>query len=253
MVGAVHQQQGIAGVEEGIELLDQGGEPAHQRLGVLGQGGTVAVAGHQVLGPHARSVGRLPPEGGAIDGGRHAPPDHGVLEAGRRQDLGHLGDVAEHVGQVAHVHHAAEVAAPADAGLQVPDDGLARYQELVHQDVPRTDGDPPGGGQRPQPVGVLGTDLQVVVDHRQLPVEEEVGVRDVLLHLVEQGVDGGHQLEPEYLERARTIRGPSGCGGPRRWIAAPRSERCPGRSLPSFPFLSSTSARPDGWKGGRRA
>ncbi len=92
------------------------------------------------------------------------------------EDLRHLGHVAEHVGQVADFHHPAEIPTASDAGLEIPDDGLAGHQELVHQDVPGTDGDASCRGQGPQPFLVLRPDLEVVVDDRQLPVEQEVGV-----------------------------------------------------------------------------
>ena len=77
-------------------------------LGVVGECGTVAVAGGEVLGPHGGAVGCLPEEPGLGDRRGHAPPDHGVGEPGQPEDLGHLCDVAEHVGQVADGHGAAE-------------------------------------------------------------------------------------------------------------------------------------------------
>jgi hypothetical protein len=47
-----------------------------------------------------------------VDDRRHAPPHHGVLQPGQAQDLGHLGDVAEHVGQVADLHGPPEGRSP---------------------------------------------------------------------------------------------------------------------------------------------
>ncbi len=94
-------RRGSPGRRNAPNLLDVGLEPAYQRLGVVGEGGAVAVPGHQVLGPDPGSVGGRPTEGVAVDRRGHAPPHHGVLEPGLGQDLGHLGHVAEHVGQVA--------------------------------------------------------------------------------------------------------------------------------------------------------
>ncbi len=111
VIGAVHQQQRITRSEKRGELLGKGAEAANQRLGVLGQGGSVPVSGHQVLGPHVRAVGRMPAERGPVDLGGNPTPHDGVFESGQREDLGHLGDVTEHVGQVADLHHAAELAA----------------------------------------------------------------------------------------------------------------------------------------------
>ena len=49
----------------------------------------------------------------AVDRGRHTPPHDGVGEAELVEHLGHLGHVAEHVGQVADVHGPAEGRGPA--------------------------------------------------------------------------------------------------------------------------------------------
>ncbi len=98
VIGPVHHQQGVVRTEVPVELLDEGVQPAHQGLGVIGERGAVPVPGHQVLGPHRGAVRGLPPEGGVVHRGRDTAPHHGVLEARLRQDLGHLGDVPEHVG-----------------------------------------------------------------------------------------------------------------------------------------------------------
>ena len=54
---------------------------------------------------------------------------------GEPQHLRHLRDVTEHVGQVADLHHAAELAPARDAELQVADQRLARHHELVHEGI----------------------------------------------------------------------------------------------------------------------
>src|SRR3546814_9836829 len=59
-----------------------------------------------------RSVGRLPPEAAAVDRGGDAAPHHGVGEPEPGEDLGHLGDVAEHVRQVADGHGPAQAVGP---------------------------------------------------------------------------------------------------------------------------------------------
>ncbi len=212
VVGAVHEQHRLAVPEQRSELVDLGTEPAHQRLCVVGERRPVAVAGHEVLGSDLGSVGCLPVESGAVDRGGHSSPDDRVPEPGLREQLGHLGDVAEHVGQVADVHHPAERRAPLDARLQVADDRLPRHEELVHEDVPGSDGQPTGRGERAQSCLVAGTDLEVVVDHRHLAVEQEVAVRTVLPELVEEVVDQLDQPEPEGLERLVPLAVPVGVG-----------------------------------------
>jgi len=72
----------------------------------------------------------------AADRAGDAAPQGGVLDSGPSQDLGHLGDVAEHVGQVADRHGAAEFRPRPPAHLEVAHDGLAGAEELVEQDEP---------------------------------------------------------------------------------------------------------------------
>ena len=171
---------------------------------------------------HGRTSRRgLPHEGvlGHLRG--HAPPHDGVAEPGQAQDLGHLRDVAEHVGQVADVHDAAERRSPAEAHLEVAHDGLARGQELVHEDVPGPHAQPTGGGQRPQPPLGLGPHLEVVVDDGHLPVQHEV--RDSW----RRAREGGSGCRPAPRGpggspgRTCTIPGPSACE--ERWQSGGRS------------------------------
>ena len=146
-----------------------------------------------------RGHGRRPAGDHAVDRCRHAPPDDRIRDARATQDLWHLGDVPEHVGKVAHVHRLTEVGGAGPSHLQVPHQRLAADEELVHQDLPWTDGEPPAGDMPLQPFRLLGADLEVVVDRRQLSVEREgeVGIR--LEHL-EDAVDEVDQLHPEALE-----------------------------------------------------
>ena len=138
-----------------------------------------------------------------------------MLEPGEAQDLRHLRDVAEHVGEVADPHGgvAAQGRGAAQPVLQVADDGLARDHELVHEDHPRPDLEPAGGGQRARGGGSrLGPHLQVVVDDRGLAVEEEPGERRVGLQQLEQVVDQVHELHPVALEGGVPLPVPVGVG-----------------------------------------
>ena len=85
----------------------------------------VAVAGRKVLGTHRRAVDAAPLEHVVIDRGRDSAPHDGVVEPVRAQDLRHLGDVPEHVRQVADAHLAAELARAGEPLLEVPPDRLA--------------------------------------------------------------------------------------------------------------------------------
>ena len=142
----------------------------------------------------------------------HAAPHHGVVEAELAQQLGHLGHVAEHVGQVADRHGAAEGGGAVEAELEVADHGLARHQELVHQDVPGAHGQPTRRGQAAQHRLGLGAHGQVVVDHRHLAVEQEVGVGRVGVEAGEQVVEQVDQAQAEGLVRLVPLAVPVGVG-----------------------------------------
>ena len=183
-----------------------------QLLGVAGQDRPVAVAGCEVRRPHAAAVGRLPPERRRVDRLGHPPPHDGVVEAELRQQLRHLGNVAEHVGQVADLHRTAEAGGPVEAELEVTDHGLARHEELVHEDVPGAHRDASGGGQAAQHRLGLGPDGEVVVDDRHLPVQHEVGVGGVGGHRRQQAVEQVDELHAEGLERPVPLPVPVGVG-----------------------------------------
>ena len=185
---------------------------ARSGLGVVGQRRPVAVAVEEVLSPHRAAVGGAPPERRRRDVARDPAPDDGVLDAGEGEDLGHLGDVPEHVGEVPDLSDPTEARTGADPELEVADDRLARDQELVHEDVPGSDAEPPGGREPPQPVLVFGADLEVVVDDGQLAVEQEPRVRGVALEEVQQLVHHPHEAHAEGLERLVPLTVPVGVG-----------------------------------------
>ena len=81
--------------------------------------------------------------------------------------------MAEHVGQVADAHGAAELLRPREPALEVPPDRLARDEELVHQHLPGPDREPPRLDVAAQPRLLARTDLEVVVDRLELAVERE--------------------------------------------------------------------------------
>ena len=131
---------------------------------------------------------------------RHATPDDGVVEPERAQDLRHLRDVAEHVGQIADAHRSAELVCAREAALEVPPDRLPGNEELVHQYLPRADREPPLLDQPADPTLVLGAHLEVVVDRLELAVEREDETRVRLEH-VEDAIDQPDESQPEALER----------------------------------------------------
>ena len=190
-------------------------DAADQRLGVVGDALAVRVAAPQVLGPHARAVGRLPPEARAVDRGRHAPPHDCVLHAREPEQLRHLRDVTEHVGQVADVHGAAELRRPLHSHLEVADKRLTRHEELVGERVPRPHRQPARPRQPLQHCFTLRAHGEVVVDHRHLAVEQEAGVRGVGLEPGEKAVEQVDEAQPEGLEGRVPLPVPVGVGDDR--------------------------------------
>ena len=199
VVGAVHQQH--VGEANGAELLFVVGGPEQQALGVLGDVAAVGVGAVQVLAAHLRPVGRDPEEAGLVDRRRDAAPRDRVIDADELQELRHLRDVPEDVGQVPDRHRAAVLRGLLEPELQVPDDGLARHHELVHLDHPRPERDAARRREPPQRVGRLGPHLEVVVDDRGLPVEQEARVGHVRLEQRQQRVEQLDEPHPERLER----------------------------------------------------
>ena len=212
VVGAVHQQHPTA-VEARRTQLDLVAVCARdEQLAVVGQVAPVRVRAVEVLGAHARAVGRVPPERGLGDLGRHTAPHHGVLETGEPEELRHLRDVTEHVGEVADRHATTELGCPRQPELQVAHDRLARHHELVHQDHPRSELHAPGPRQALDARRGVGADLEVVVDDRSLAVEKEVRVRGVVLEEVQQVVEQADEPDPHGLERRVPLPVPMGVG-----------------------------------------
>jgi hypothetical protein len=104
------------------------------------------------------------------------------------QDLRHLRDVTEHIRQVANSHPAAELLRVSHTRFQISERCLAVDEELVHQRLPRAEREPPCLHERANPCFRLRTDLEVVVNRRELPVQREAE-RLVALEPVEQLVD----------------------------------------------------------------
>ncbi len=186
MVGSVHEQQGAVDAPAQLGLVAPGA--LYQSRSVGREVPAVRVRAVEVLGPDDGTVGPSPPERRAFDRGGNTPPDHCVLETGKPEELGHLADVAEHVGQVPDRHRAAERVCAAEAVLEIPNDRLSGDHELVHEHRPRADRESPPRDECADPLLGLRADGQVVVDDHGLTVEEEVGVRLFLLEDGEQRV-----------------------------------------------------------------
>ena len=195
------QERCVRPDQEARALLSESFDTPHECVCVVAHGRTGRVAAGKVLGPHRRAVGRSPPKGGLVDDRRHAAPHDGIGKAGLVQQLGHLAHMAEHVGEVAHLHGAPERGRALEAELQIAHDRLAGDEEFVHEDVPGAEGDPSRSREAPKTALVLGTSLEVVVHSRHLAVEQIVRIRRVGLHEHEQLVHEVDETELEGPER----------------------------------------------------
>jgi hypothetical protein len=189
----------------------------HPRFGVVGTGdvGELAVVVELLEREHRAAVRRDPVERDAEIVHLVAQParEHEAVDPEAGEDLRQLERVAEAVGQVPRRRGTtSEPLAYGAADQQVADQRLAADQELVGQHVTRTDLDPPGGDQRPQPRLVLGSDREVVLEHDRLPVERERREGGVALERVEHLVDDAAEHQPKVLEGAIPLAVPVGMG-----------------------------------------
>ena len=266
VVGAVHQQErvvGPAGTPSNSSRCGRAAGPAPWRRR----------AGRRRC--RSRRPGTRPGPGAV--GRRHRKAVRSTAEGTPRhttawsnpawvEELGHLGDVAEHVGQVARPPWRRRRRCPARCPvcrlrtMVSPDTRNSSIRMYQGPTVIR-----PAAARAPQPGLVLGADLQVVVDDRQLAVEQEVAVGAVALHQVEQVVDQADQLQAEGLERLVPLPVPVGVGDDgapgracrRSAAASARASRADGsRTRPRRPAARPPGARRRPWSGrcpGRRA
>lgn len=90
-------------------------------------------------------------------------------EAG--ENLRHLRDMPELIGQIADVERPAEAARDRHSDFEIANQRLAAHQEAVGEHVPRPDLDFAGANQIAQPRLGARAHLEVVVEHDRLSVE----------------------------------------------------------------------------------
>ena len=213
VIAPVHDQQGSGVVaEERSQLVLVGSHAPEQGRRVGGQMGAVGVTDGQVLGSNGAAIGCLPPEGGPVHPFRDTPPHHGMRQTGQAEKLGHLAGVTEHVGQVTHRHRPAKSLGPAQPQLQIADERLGGDAKLVHQDIPGADLQAALLGQPADAARGFGSDLQKIVDHGHLAVEEKTPERRIALQHDQQFVEHLHQADPEVFVRGVPLAVPVGVG-----------------------------------------
>ena len=192
VVGAPHHQQRArlgAGLKEPPDRLDLGGEG----LLLHREGRADAVAIGHVHGQHLAAVRRLPDELARRQRIVGAAPEDATVDAEAAQQRRQVGDLAEGVGQVADSHRPAERLRRPMAPQQVTHQRLAGGQELVRDDVPGPDGQPPLPRQALDRLAPVGAHLQVVLDEEGVAVQQEVAVVRVALQDLQQQVEEADQ------------------------------------------------------------
>ena len=153
----------------------------------------------QMMQQDGAAVGRMPAVEVALLAGFAAQPapQHTVRDAELGRERGPDGGMPERVGRVQHVRPAAEPLGVGPPEEQVAKEGLAGRDELVGEDVPRPDLQPPVAHEAGDPRALLGADAQVVLQQHGLAVEEEAAESGCGVETVEQVVDGGDQAGHE--------------------------------------------------------
>ena len=124
----------------------------------------------------------------------------GGLNTESAQDLRHLADVPERIGDVADHHLGAEFPAGTLALQQVAEGGFRADQELVGQDVPGSDEDTPIADVLAQVGFASGAHEQVIVQDDGLTVEHKVCVAFIMLQNVQQAVNQVDKFQAKLLE-----------------------------------------------------
>ena len=131
----------------------------------------VGIAVGQIDRQHRTAVERFPGEAIAIHVAADSAPQHRRRESEAGQNLRHLRDVSELIGQVADVERPAEAARDRHADFEIANQRFAAHQETVGEHVPRPDLDFAGANQTAQPRLGARAHLEVIVEHDRLAVE----------------------------------------------------------------------------------
>ncbi len=198
VIDTVHQQC-LASRRPQLLGLDRPGCTLQHELRVEMHSSGIAVAfRRQVHHEHARPIGRLPPVLGAV--ASKATPENGVVEAEISQNLWHLSDMPKQIGQIADGHRRAELRRDSMPALEVPHQRLAADEKLVRHVVPRANQYPALGDESSQSRLVLGSQLEVVLEHDGLAVKVKVSIVGLRLHQVEQPIDETYEADAKLLK-----------------------------------------------------
>src|SRR5438874_11723304 len=88
---------------------------------------------------HFAAVRPTPEELGGLERAIGTSPHRGVLQTESAQDRRHMGDLSKWIRDVGDVHRLAKQVGDAVTSQEVAHERLASRQELVRDDVPRSD------------------------------------------------------------------------------------------------------------------
>jgi len=131
----------------------------------------VRIAIGQIDCQQRTAVERFPDKAIAIYVRADSAPQHRGRESEAGENLWHLRDVPELIGQVADVERTAKAARDGHADFEIADQRLPAHQEAVGEHVPRPDLDFARANQIAQPPLGARAHLEIVVEHDRLAVE----------------------------------------------------------------------------------
>ena len=188
MIGSVREQDRVApgSLERSAEVLDDALDPIGG-LVCRRELSEIVVVRQELTGDHL-APRRTPPEQQVDIAETAREEERREAEAG--EQLRELRRVTEAVGRVAGPGRLpAEAAADAPPEQKVANEALATNEQLVGKHIPGPDLEPARSEQRAQPCLVVGSHVDVVLEHDRLPVEREREERRIPFEHVEHLVE----------------------------------------------------------------
>ncbi len=180
MIGPIHHEDRRARGEVALAARNLFGARDEAVDRFERQIGAVRIAIRQIHCQHRTAVERLPHEAIAIDVRADAAPQDCGRESEAGENLRHLRDVPELIGQVADVEWPAEAARDRHPDFEIANQRLAADEKAVGKHVPRPDLDFARANQIAQPRLGARTHLEIIVEHDRLAVEMKRGNRAAL-------------------------------------------------------------------------
>jgi len=139
--------------------------------------GEIVISPRHECGQHRGAVQCFPVELGAktVRLLADSTPEKGVVDSETSQDLGQLRDVAKTVRDVADARASSQILGHTLTEEEIANQGFGAYQKLVRKDEPGSDGEAAVSYEAHKAALLVGTDLEIVLEDRELAVEHEDG------------------------------------------------------------------------------